>query len=196
VTGTARLAYFEHRVDVGAGVERAAGPAITGEATIHPHARWRVAVALTGGALKGTDGALDRDVGEIGIATGYAATRWMTLEAGLARRVYGTDLARQRWALFRLGGLLRVPFAGNAVHALVGFSWLPVAAVPGLAQPGVAVAATAGLEYRRGRGRLRVQYGLERYDWAAPRRLEQLSALTVSWTLPLGRRMPEADLRP
>lgn len=163
------------------------------DVTLHANARWRVAVGLTGGTLKGTDGALDRDVGEIGIATGYAVIRWMRLEAALSRRVYGTDLARQRWALLRLGGLARVPFAGNAVHGFAGLSWMPVAAVPGLAQPDVAVAATAGLEYRRGRGRLRVRYGLERYDWAAPRRLEQLSALTVSWTLPLGRRVPDAD---
>lgn len=198
VTGTIRLAYLEHRVDVGTGVELARGPTATGEVTIRLHPRWMGVIQMTGGQLKGSSGALDRHVAEVGVAAQFTATPWLVMESGFTRRVYGTDLARQRWALLRVGGLASVPFAGDAVRGVIGAWWIPIANVPGLTLPNLRLAASAGLEYRRGRGRVSVRYGLERYDWTGtfPRRLEQLSGVTIGLALPLGKRGPPEAIAP
>jgi len=173
----------EHRVDAGFGLERSRGPIGGVEVTLHSRARWDVALRVVGGSLRaGSDGAVTRDVGEIAAAAGFRVESWLALRAGLARRVYGTQLARQAWTLGHAGVEVRVPFLGGAMQAVAGGAWFPVVAVAGLPHPDLAITATTGLEYRVGRATLDLRYTLERYDFpasTAPRRLEQLSGLML-----------------
>lgn len=151
--------------------------------------RWQLAVRLRGGSLTArTAGALDRDIGEIGVAAGARATSWLTFRAGATRRIHATALARQRWFLLDLGGEANVPLAvgGGAMRAIVRGALLPVVAVPGLDAPTTAFAAATGMEYlSSGATKLTILYSLERTDFPARRR-EQLSAVTARVTIRFG----------
>jgi hypothetical protein len=185
VSGAVFAGVAEHRVDAGFGVERARGPAGGVEAAVHPggSARWDIALRVIGGSLSAVNaGAISRDLGEIGLSAGAQVHPWLSLRAGLTRRVYGTAIARQGWTLVDAGAEVRVAFLGGAVRAVAGGAWLPVVSVNGLPRPDLAFSATTGLEYRLGRATVDLRYHLERCDFPAgvsTRRLEQLSALTL-----------------
>jgi hypothetical protein len=185
VSGAVLAGVAEHRVDAGFGLERARGPTGGVEATLSPRAgaRWDVALRVMGGSLNAVNaGAISRDLGEIGVSAGARVEPWLTLRAGLTRRVYGTPIARQRWTLVHAGAEARVAFLGGAVRAVAGGAWLPAVSVRGLPRPDLAFSATTGLEYRLGRATLDLRYTLERCDFPAgvsAGRLEQLSALTL-----------------
>lgn len=194
MTGAALGSFVEHRVDAGYGLERSSGPVVGGEAVLHVGGRWQFALRVQGGTLTArTAGALDRDVGEVGVEAAMRVVPWLTLRAGISRRAYGTLLARQRWAIVGLGAEARVPIAGGTWQGIARGALLPVVAVNGL-DPDVAFAAASGMEYRRGSASLGVLYSLERHDFPAQPtvRLEQLSALTVRLALRLGTR-PRVD---
>jgi len=182
---------LEHRVDAGYGLERASGPALAVEVAVRLGARWEVALRAQGASLTArTAGALDRDIGEIGVIARRQALPWLTLHAGAARRVHATMLARQGWTLMDVGGEVRVPLAAGAATALAGASLLPVVAVNGLNASTLAFRASTGMDYRLAGVSVALLYSLERTDFPAARR-EQLSALAarVAIRLHTGRRM-------
>jgi len=147
-----------------------------------------LAVRALGGSLFGARGVLDRDVGELGVEGSVATGPWLALELGVTRRAYGTRLGRQTWTTVAAGATARVAFAGTMIHGVGHAALLPVVAVTGLPDPGVAFRAAAGLEYRIRATTLGVEYSLERYDFPVNqgvRRLEQLAALTLRLKLPL-----------
>ena len=172
----------EHRVDAGFGVERSLGPILGGVGTVRFSPRVTVAVHALGGSLFGSQGVLDRDVGELGVEASVITVPWLALEAGATRRAYSTKLGRQTWTLVGLGATARTAFAGNAIHGVWRAALLPAVSASGLRGPDTAFRAATGLAYRVRTTTLGVEYSLERYDFPAAagvRRLEQLSALTL-----------------
>jgi len=172
----------EHRVDAGFGVERSLGPILGGVGTVRFSPRVTVAVHALGGSLFGSQGVLDRDVGELGVEASVITVPWLALEAGATRRAYSTKLGRQTWTLVGLGATARMAFAGNAIHGVWRVALLPAVSASGLRGPDRAFRAATGLAYRVRTTTLGVEYSLERYDFPAAagvRRLEQLSALTL-----------------
>ncbi len=172
----------EHRVDAGFGVERSLGPILGGVGTVRFSPRVTVAVHALGGSLFGSQGVLDRDVGELGVEASVITVPWLALEAGATRRAYSTKLGRQTWTLVGLGATARTAFAGNAIHGVWRAALLPAVSASGLRGPDRAFRAAAGLAYRVRTTTLGVEYSLERCDFPAAagvRRLEQLSALTL-----------------
>ena len=172
----------EHRVDAGFGVERSLGPILGGVGTVRFSPRVTVAVHALGGSLFGSQGVLDRDVGELGVEASVITVPWLALEAGATRRAYSTKLGRQTWTLVGLGATARTAFAGNAIHGVWRAALLPAVSASGLRGPDRAFRAATGLAYRVRTTTLGVEYSLERCDFPAAagvRRLEQLSALTL-----------------
>ena len=180
----------EHRVDAGFGVERSLGPILGGVGTVRFSPRVTVAVHALGGSLFGSQGVLDRDVGELGVEASVITVPWLALEAGATRRAYSTKLGRQTWTLVGLGATARMAFAGNAIHGVWRAALLPAVSASGLRGPDRAFRAATGLAYRVRTTTLGVEYSLERYDFPAEgeggvRRLEQLSAVTLRLELRL-----------
>jgi len=172
----------EHRVDAGFGVERSLGPILGAVGTLRLGPGLAVAVRALGGSLFGANGVLDRDVGELGVEGSVAAGPWLSLQAGAARRAYGTKVGRQTWTTVDIGAVARVPFAGGTIHGVGRAALLPVVSVTGLPDPGVAFRAATGLEYGVRAATLGVEYSLERYDFPIDQgvhRVEQLAALTL-----------------
>jgi len=172
----------EHRVDAGFGVERSLGPILGAVGTLRSGPRLSLAVRALGGSLFGSNGVLDRDVGELGVEVSVVTAPWLSLQAGAARRAYATKLGRQAWTTVDLGATARVAFAGGAIRGVWRAALLPVVSVSGLRGPDTAFRGATGLEYRVRATTLGVEYSLERCDFptaAGVRRLEQLSALTL-----------------
>lgn len=183
-TGSAQA--VEYRLDAGFGLERYTGLVARGGMTLEIRAPFELAVDVGLGRLAGrTAGALDRDVGQLGIAARVHLADWLVGESGLIVRAFGTDLARQRWVVLGVGGEARLPFLGGAMQGVARAAYLPGVWVNGLQQPDLAFTAAAGLELRRGRVRARLLSLLERYDFAA--RPEQLSALGLEVDVSLRR---------
>jgi hypothetical protein len=190
-SGTVAVSLAEHRVDAGLGRERSTGLVLGAGAGLQVSRRLDLAVRAQGGSLDASSsGAVDRDVGEIGIAASVAAGSWLSLQAGVARRVYSTLLARQGWMLAGVGAEAHFTYTGTPVRGLARLWWLPVASVSGLPRPDLAFTAATGLEYRTGAFTLGAVYSLERYDFpaeAAVQRVEQLAALTLRLDVRPGR---------
>ncbi|HEX9703749.1 MAG TPA: hypothetical protein VGA20_00695 [Gemmatimonadales bacterium] len=191
LSGVGGLTVADHRVDAGFGVERTMGPVVSAGMTLDLRSRlWLVLHARAGSLSARSSGAIDRDFGEVALTAQWRATPWLAAEAGAAARSYSSVVGRQRWILVRTGGEIRVPLAWGGSVGVFRLGYLPVVAVSGLETPRLAFAAGAGMEYRRGRACLRAAYELERYDFplaGATRRLEQLSAVSVSLSLRLRR---------
>jgi len=191
IEAAAFVAAIELRVDPGSGVERFSGPMIGGEATLQVSGRWALAVRVGDGSLTArTPGGLNRDVGELSAEGRVRAGTELSFSAGASRRVYSTELARQRWNTLQLGVEGRLPFLGGAMQAVARGAFLPVVAVNGLDHPKTAYTIGTGIEYQLGQGAIGIVYSLERYNFPAKamtQRLEQVSALTVRGALRLGR---------
>lgn len=183
VAGAAFVSLTEHRVDAGYGVERVSGPLGGASITLLIPPRVALRVATVGGSLThDTEGAEDRDVGEVRIEACYRTLSWLTLEAGAATRTYTAPIAGQRWTMLQIGAEVRVPILDGRVDALGRFSLLPLVSVTGLEQPELALAASAGVEYHLGPVTAGLLYALERYDFPARdgiARLEQLTGLVA-----------------
>ncbi|HEU5260153.1 MAG TPA: hypothetical protein VFU41_01890 [Gemmatimonadales bacterium] len=191
-SGSAWASLAEHRVDAGFGLERASGLVFGAAVSAHVGPRLELALRAQGGSLEAsTAGAVDRDLGEIALATRVAAASFLSLQAEASRRVYSSAIARQAWTLVGVGAEVQVPFIEKAVRGLARAGFLPVVSVEGLHRPDLAFTAAAGLEYAAGAITLRALYSLERYDFPAQdagRRPEQLSALTLQLSLAPARR--------
>ncbi|MGH7568813.1 MAG: hypothetical protein ACREL9_07560 [Gemmatimonadales bacterium] len=191
MTGLVRLASAEHRVDAGFGVEPSAGVLLSLELAVDLTPRWRLGGWVELGSLEAkATGAVDRDVGALGVAASLELRPWLALVGRAGRRSYSTPLARQGWTTVSLGAEARVPFANRRVQAVASTALLPVVAVSGLPGPDLALAAGAGMNYRLGSASVEARYALERYDFprqGAARRLEQLSSLSIALRVPLRR---------
>ena len=177
------MAFLEHRVDAGFGVEVASGPMGFAEIGI-VGTRVQGSLAVGAGRLTGNGMATDRDVGALQLRAGYAARSWLTLETGVTVRTYSADIGRQRWVLLRLGAEARVPFLNDRMAGVARLGVLPVASATGLGRSEAAFTAAAGMAYRRNRLAVELLYALERYDFPATSvtpsdRREQLSSLIV-----------------
>jgi hypothetical protein len=182
LTVTPLVSLVEHRVDAGFGVERSLGPIVGGTGTLRLGPGLAVAVRALGGSLFGARGVLDRDMGELGVEGSVAMGPWVALQAGAARRAYGTRVGRQTWTSVDVGATARVAFAGGAIQGVWRAALLPIVSVTGLPDPSVAFRAATGLDYRVRATTLGVEYSLERYDFPITqgvRRFEQLAALTL-----------------
>ena len=180
------MAFVEHRVDAGFGVEVSSGPMGFAEIGILS-SRVQGSLALGAGRLTGNGMVTDRDVGALVLRAGYLARSWLTLESGVTIRTYSADVGRQRWVLLRLGGEARVPFLNDRMAAVARLGVLPVASATGLGRSEAAFTAAAGMAYRRRLLSLEVLYALERYDFPATAvmptdRREQLSSLIVRFS--------------
>ncbi len=186
-SGTAAISLVEHRVDIGYGVEESRGLLFGAEGAVDLGSRLALTIRAAGGSLS-TDatGAENRDVGEVGLQTRVAAARWLALRGAVTSRTYSTAIARQRWTTVEVGAEARLDFATSPVRGVLRGGLLPVVSVNGLPRPDVALSAAAGIEYRGGSVTGGLWYGLERYDFpdgGAGRRLEQVSTLTVRFTV-------------
>ena len=134
----------EHRVDAGFGVERSLGPILGAVGTLRLGTGLAVAVRALGGSLFGANGVLDRDVGELGVEGSVVTGPWLSLQAGAARRAYGTRLGRQTWTTVDIGAVARVAFAGGTIHApsLAAVAWW--AGASGRPLPGARLLLQAG----------------------------------------------------
>ena len=190
-SGSLLLSLTEHRTDAGFGLERSSGLVFGAVAGRWLGPQVEVALHVAGGSLDAsTPGAVDRDLGEIGLTTTVGAMPWLALRARAARRVYSTPIARQAWTLVGVEAEARVAFTEQHTRALARLGLLPVASASGMPRPDFAFTAAAGLEQAVGAITLRALYSLERYDFptrdGAPRR-EQLSVLTLQARLAAGR---------
>lgn len=192
VSGAALVSLSEHRVDAGFGVERASGLVLGAVAGMRIGPPFELALHLAGGSLDAsTVGAVDRDLGEIGLTATVDATSWLSLQARAARRVYSTAIARQAWTLVGVEAQGRLAFTGQSTRGVGRLGLIPVASVKGLPRPDFAFSAAAGLEHAAGAITLRALYSLERYDFPTrdgTRRAEQLSMLTLEAGLTTRRR--------
>lgn len=179
------VAFTQHRVDAGYGVEISSGPLVTGEVGAILWPRVRGALALRTGSLRGrTGGATDRTVAAIEARAGYQARSWLVLDGALTVRTYSAEIGLQRWVLLRMGGEARVPFLSPETAGVVRFAVLPIASATGLGRSDLAFVAGAGVAFRRDRFGLEVLYTLERFDFPPPSttlvdRHEELSALVL-----------------
>jgi len=192
VTAFAALSVAEHRVDAGYGVERAWGAILGGGASLRLGARVELGLRVQGGRLNAaTPGAVDRDVGAVGVEAGVRAVPWLTFRAGAQRRTYSSVIARQGWTMVDVGAEVRLTFARGTISGVTRAALVPVVSVSGLPRPDVAVTAATGLQLRRRGLTLGALYSLERYDFPAQGanpRLEQLAAVTLRLDVGLGRR--------
>ena len=191
LSGVGGLMVAEHRVDAGFGVERTLGPVASAGIVVHLHSRLWMALQASAGSLgaRASQG-MDRDFGEVTVTAQWRGRSWLAAEVGATARSYSSLVGRQRWILVRTGGEVRVPLAWGGAEGVLRLGYLPVVAVSTLEAPRLAFAAGAGMEYRRGRARLRAVYELERYDFpvtGTANRLEQLSAVSVSLSVRLRR---------
>lgn len=184
LSGLVTVARADHRVDAGAGVERASGVLVGGTARVR--FPYDIAVTLSGEtghltAAQGTGG-IDRDVSQLGAEVEFVALSWLALQSGVTIRSYGTAVARQRWTLVRAGAEARIPLSGETFWAVGRAHLLPVVSVNGLPNAATAFAGATGLGYRRGRLILDLSYTLERCDFpwqGSTRRIEQLGTLMI-----------------
>jgi len=192
VTPFASLSLAEHRVDAGYGVERSRGAVLGGGARVRLGARVELGLRVQGGRLNAaTPGAVDRDVGAVGVEAGVRAVPWLTFRAGAQRRTYSSVIARQGWTMVDVGAEVRLTFARGTISGVTRAALVPVVSVSGLPRPDVAVTAATGLQLRRRGLTLGALYSLERYDFPAQGanpRLEQLAAVTLRLDVGLGRR--------
>jgi hypothetical protein len=192
VTASGFVSLAEHRVDAGYGVERSTGALVGAVATLRISPRFEFAVRAQGGTLNASGGgAIDRDVGEIGADARWLVGSWLVLQAGAARRVYSTLLARQGWTTAGAGAEVRLPLLENGLSGVLRASLLPVVSVSGTRGPDVGVLAAAGISYHWPTLGVSALYSLERYDFprrGSVQRLEQVSALTLQFDITPGKR--------
>jgi len=192
VTAFASLSVAEHRVEAGYGVERAWGAILGGGASLRLGTRVELGLRVQGGRLNtSAPGAVDRDVGEVGLEADVRVVPWVTFRVGARRRTYSSVVARQGWTMVDVGPEVRLAFARGTISGVTRAALVPVVSVSGLPRPDVAVTGATGLQFRWRGLLLGALYSLERYDFPAEgaiARLEQLAAVTLRLDVGLGRR--------
>jgi hypothetical protein len=187
ISGGASVSLVEHRVTAGAGLERSSGTMLGLAATTTlPWQALEARASLRVGSLGANDAsAIDRDIGELGVAATLPLSRWLGLEAGMLIRRYESAVAAQRWAWGQIGvrgHTSLLDLMNGAVTLSAGLSIMPFVSVSGISRPDLAVAAHTGVGYTAGRLTASMRYGLERFDFPTRngvRRLEELSCLEL-----------------
>ena len=182
----------DHRVDMGLGLERSAGPLFGAQLDLEPDERVMVTLRALGGTLNPkTPAAETRAVGELALTTRLDMVSWFRGTVTALGRSYDGPLARQHWSELSLGGEGHGMLIDKMLEASVGLSLAPVVKVSGRDGPDLAVAGLARLRHSGERLDLSLGYSLERYDFAArggARRVEEISMLIFRAGLRIGAR--------
>lgn len=182
----------DHRVDMGLGLERSAGPLFGAQLDLEPDERVMVTLRALGGTLNPkTPAAEPRAVGELALTTRLDMVSWFRGTVTALGRSYDGPLARQHWSELSLGGEGHGMLIDKMLEASVGLSLAPVVKVSGRDGPDLAVAGLARLRHSGERLDLSLGYSLERYDFAArggARRVEEISMLIFRAGLRIGAR--------
>lgn len=180
--GSVQVGRAEHRV-------RDAGTLIPTSGTVFGgalRADFGPRFSVTGEALAGSfasDGGAsidDHHIAQVLLLGGMKVNPWLTIQAGPVFRNLSNTFARQQWTALRLGGEAHVPLGLEGVRGVLRGYWMPLVSVSGLSRPDIALAASAGVEWRGRRIGVGTRYVLERYDFpanAGDRRIEEISAL-------------------
>ena len=193
ITGAAVLGMLDHRVDVGAGVERASGPVFGIQLDASQGRELSFALRALGGTLDARSPAAEaRDVGEVQGDARMRVLPWLDARAGATVRGFTSPLARQRWTQLSVGADTRIGMLGGRIEGTAGAALLPYVRVTGHDSPRLAIAASMGLRHSNRRFELGLAYALERYDFAevaGVRRLEEHSSLVLraGYRLGVGR---------
>lgn len=186
------VAFAEHRVRAGGGVEQASGTLQGGFARLAVGSRFElVGEALRGELTADSAGADDRKLTQVVARAAVLPVPWLALVGGVTAQTHATQIARQRWVAARFGAEARLAFVGGAFRGIVRAELMPSVSVSGLDGPNRALAAAAGLEWEAGVLVARLQYEFERYDFplvGAVARREQLSSLSARLGLRVGKR--------
>lgn len=185
--------HAEHRVNVGAGVDKTAGIMFGGGI------KWTIATRLevlahgsVGKLTSDVPGVLDRTVNDANIDVNVGALPWLTFTLGTGLRSYVTNTSTERWTSVRAGGETRFDLMEGALRAVFRGYLLPVVSVSGLTEsPNLGFEAGAGIEYRSGKLTTGLYYSLERYDFprvGGIQRREQFTTLKFRVGLELGGR--------
>lgn len=191
LSGAGLVSVVEHRVSAGRGVEESSG-SIAGGIGVLRIGSLEIEVAGASGSLAAESAsAEDRDLAQGSARATVLAVPWLALYGGVTVRSYATTFARQRWVASRLGAEARLVFVGGALVSVLSAELMPTVSVSGVEKPNRAIAAGAGILWRRGILTAGVRYTIERYDFALSgdvKRREQLAALTAHLGLRLGAR--------
>jgi len=133
----------------------------------------------------------DHSIAQVLVLGGMKVRPWLTVQAGPVFRNISNTVARQQWTALRVGGEAYLPLGLEGVRGVLRGYWMPLVSVSGLPRPDVALAASAGVEWRGPRIGVGTRYVLERYDFpenAADRRIEEVSVLqawvSAFWSKP------------
>lgn len=191
--GSVHVERAEHRVRDAGTLIPASGTLYGGAVTVDVGRRFTITGEALGGrfAADTAPSIDDHSLAQLQLLGGMKVSPWLTVQAGPVFRNVANTLARQQWTALRLGGEARVPLGLEGVRGVVRGYWMPLVSVSGLPRPDVALAASAGVEWRGPRIGVGTRYGLERYDFpanAGDRRIEEIAVLqawvSVSWSKP------------
>ena len=183
LTGAVVVGVLDHRVEVGAGVERTSGPVFGVQLDASRGPELSVALRALGGTLDARSRAADaRDVGEVQADARLHVLPWLDARAGATVRSFTSALARQRWTQLSLGADTRIAMLDGRIEGTAGAALLPYVRVSGHDSPRLAIAASMGLRHSNRRYEIGLAYALERYDFAEAagiRRMEEHSSLVI-----------------
>lgn len=170
----------EHRVRDAGSLFPATGT-VFGAAVGADIKQFTVSAEALGGRFTADAGSIDdHSIAQVLLLGGMKVRPWLTVQAGPVFRNISNTVARQQWTALRLGGEAYVPLGLEGVRGILRGYWMPLVSVSGLPRPDVALAASAGVEWRGPRIGVGTRYVLERYDFpenAGDRRIEEVSVL-------------------
>lgn len=174
----------EHRVRDAGGLIPATGTVFGAAVGADFGRQFTVEAEALGGRFAADNAASidDHSIAQVLLLGGMKVRPWLTIQAGPVFRNVSNDVARQQWTALRVGGEAYVPLGLEGVRGVLRGYWMPLVSVSGLPRPDVALAASAGVEWRGPRIGVGTRYALERYDFpenAGDRRIEEVSVLRV-----------------
>ncbi|HKA58868.1 MAG TPA: hypothetical protein VKD28_09655 [Gemmatimonadales bacterium] len=174
----------EHRIRDAGGLMPATGTVFGAAVGADLGRQFTVSAEALGGRFAADNAASidDHSIAHVLLLGGMKVRPWLTVQAGPVFRNVSNDVARQQWTALRVGGEAYVPLGLEGVRGVLRGYWMPLVSVSGLPRPDVALAASAGVEWRGPRIGVGTRYVLERYDFpenAGDRRIEEVSALRV-----------------
>lgn len=177
----------EHRVRDASDLIPASGTVFGAAVGVDVGHQFAVSAEALGGRFTaaGAGGAAsidDHSIAQVLLLGGMKVRPWLTVQAGPVFRNISNAVARQQWTALRVGGEAYVPLGLEGVRGVLRGYWMPLVSVSGLPRPDVALAASAGVEWRGPRIGVGSRYVLERYDFpenAGDRRIEEVSVLRV-----------------
>lgn len=177
----------EHRVRDAGGLIPAAGTVFGAAVGADVGRQFTVSAEALGGRFAAASAASagsidDHSIAQVLLLGGMKVRPWLTVQAGPVFRNISNAVARQQWTALRLGGEAYVPLGLEGVRGVLRGYWMPLVSVSGLPSPDVALAASAGVEWRGPRIGVGTRYVLERYDFpenSGDRRIEEVSVLRM-----------------